>query len=108
MTGSLLVKPDLSPAAAQVHRITPESAGWRYVGFEVFDLHPRQKLEREMSDREQCLVLLSGRASVSVDGQNFCALGRRRSTFGCKPYAVYVPARCQLNIEAEDHRDLPP
>src|SRR5260370_35296616 len=93
MTGSLLVKPDLSPAAAQVHRITPESAGWRYVGFEVFDLHPRQKLEREMSDREQCLVLLSGHASVSVDGQNFGVIGRRPSPFGGKRYAGDVPAR---------------
>ena len=69
MSASLLVKPDLSPAAAQVHRITPESAGWRYVGFEVFDLRPPQRLERESSGREQCLVLLSGRASVSVDAQ---------------------------------------
>lgn len=106
MTGSLLVKPDLSPAAAQVHRITPESAGWRYVGFEVFDLHPRQKLEREMSDREQCLVLLSGRASVRVDGQNFGAIGRRRSPFDGKPYAVYVPARSQLRVEAENNCEL--
>ncbi|MBV8909336.1 MAG: 5-deoxy-glucuronate isomerase, partial [Gammaproteobacteria bacterium] len=44
---SLLVKPDLSPQAGQVHRITPESAGWHYVGFEVFDLAPAQRLERE-------------------------------------------------------------
>ena len=84
MSASLLVKPDLSPAAARVHRITPESAGWGYVGFEVFDLQPRQRLEREICAREQCLVLLSGRASVSVDGQAFgrrpgaCRTGRSR------------------------------
>src|SRR6267378_3622693 len=87
-------------------RFTPASAGWRYVGFEVFDLHPRQKLEREMSDREQCLVLLSGRASVSVDGQNFGAIGRRRSPFDGKPYAVYAPARSQLSVEAETNCEL--
>ena len=34
MSASLLIKPDLAPAAPHVHRITPESAGWRYVGFE--------------------------------------------------------------------------
>ena len=38
MSSSLLVKPDLSPAARQVHRITPESAGWRYVGFGLLTL----------------------------------------------------------------------
>ena len=74
MTASLLIKPDLSAADGQVHRITPQSAGWRYVGFEVFHLLARQKLEREFPDREQCLVLLSGRASVSVNGQDFGAI----------------------------------
>ena len=43
---TLLVKPDLAPVAPQVHRITPESAGWRYVGFEVYDLAPGRTLER--------------------------------------------------------------
>src|SRR6478672_7183288 len=62
MSRSLLVKPDLSPSAAQVHRITPQSAGWRYVGFEVFDLAAGRTLERCEKGREQCLVLLSGRA----------------------------------------------
>jgi len=74
MTASLLIKPDLSAAGGQVHRITPESAGWGYVGFEVFDLPARHRLERETADREQCLVLLSGRASVSVNGQDFGAI----------------------------------
>src|SRR2546430_11277100 len=106
MTASLLVKPDLSPAAAQVHRITPESAGWRYVGFELLDLHPRQRLEREISEREQCLVLLSGRASVSVDGQAFGAIGTRSSPFDGKPFAVYAPARSQLILEAQTRCEL--
>src|SRR2546423_661309 len=106
MSASLLVKPDLSPAAAQVHRITPESAGWRYVGFEVFDLQPRQRLERESSGREQCLVLLSGRASVSVDAQAFGAIGARGSPFEGKPFAVYAPARSQVIIEAQSRCEL--
>ena len=78
-----------------MQRITPETAGWRYVGFEVFDLLPQQKLEREVPDREQCLVLLSGRVSVSVDGQDFGAIGSRRTPFEGKPFAVYAPARAQ-------------
>src|SRR2546423_14042430 len=106
MSASLLVKPDLSPAAAQVHRITPESAGWRYVGFEVFDLRPPQRLERESSGREQCLVLLSGRASVSVDAQAFGAIGARGSPFEGKPFAVYAPARSQVIIEAQTRCEL--
>jgi 5-deoxy-glucuronate isomerase len=106
MTASLLIKPDLSAAGGQVHRITPQSAGWRYVGFEVFDLLARQKLEREIADREQCLVLLSGRASVSVDGQDFGAIGTRRNPFDGKPFAVYAPARSQVTVTAETACEL--
>lgn len=103
---SLLVKPDLSPAAAQVHRVTPESAGWRYIGFEVFDLRPQQALERAASDREQCLVLLSGRAAVSVNGQSFGTIGGRRTPFEGKPFAVYVPARGQVSVTADTNCEL--
>jgi 5-deoxy-glucuronate isomerase len=106
MSSSLLVKPALAAAGGQVHRITPESAGWRYVGFEVFDLLAGRKLEREMSDREQCLVVLSGRAAVSVDGQDFGAIGARRSPFDGKPFAVYAPARSRLRVVAESNCEL--
>lgn len=106
MSSSLLVKPAPAAAGGQVHRITPESAGWRYVGFEVFDLLAGQKLEREMSDCEQCLVVLSGRASVSVDGRDFGAIGGRRSPFDGKPFAVYAPPRSRLTVAAEANCEL--
>ena len=75
MSASLLVKPDLRPGASQVHRITPESAGWRYVGFEVFDLAAGRTLERSLPGREQCLVLLAGRAAVRVGAQDLGTIG---------------------------------
>jgi 5-deoxy-glucuronate isomerase len=102
----LLVKPDLSANAAQVHRITPQSAGWRYVGFEDFDLAPRQTLVRELPDREQCLVLLSGRATVCVAGEDFGALGARANPFAGKPFAVYVPPRAEVRLTAESPCEL--
>jgi len=81
MISSLLIKPDLSAAAPQVHRITPQSAGWRYVGFDVFDLLPQQNLERAVADREQCLVLLSGRTSApSASGTLRSRASRLRCT----------------------------
>jgi 5-deoxy-glucuronate isomerase len=103
---SLLVKPDLSPEAPQVHRITPESAGWQYVGFEVFDLVPPRPFERESGGREQCLVLLSGRASVSIDGRSFGVIGERRTPFEGKPFAVYAPPRSRVGVVAETRCEL--
>jgi 5-deoxy-glucuronate isomerase len=106
MSSSLLVKPDLAPTASQVHRITPASAGWRYVGFEVFDLAPPRRLERASGEREQCLVLLSGRASISVDGEAFGPLGVRRTPFEGKPYAVYAPAHSKVTVVPETRCEL--
>lgn len=103
---SLLVKPDLSPEAQQVHRITPESAGWHYVGFEIFDLTPPKRLERESGPREECLVLLSGRASMSVDGHSFGAIGARHTPFEGKPFAVYAPPRSRIRVVPETGCEL--
>ncbi len=34
----LLVHPSVPDREGRVHAVTPESAGWTYVGFEAFDL----------------------------------------------------------------------
>jgi 5-deoxy-glucuronate isomerase len=106
MSRSLLVKPDLSSATSQVHRITPESAGWRYVGFEVFDLIPGRTLERCVAGREQCLVLLCGRAAVTVGSQDFGTIGLRRNPFEGKPFAVYVPPGTNLSVRPATECEL--
>jgi len=106
VTSRLLVKPDLSPTAAHVHRVTPESAGWRYVGLEVLDLAPGQTLTRELPDREQCLVLLSGTVTLRVAEEDFGAIGARETPFGGKPFAVYVPPRAQVRLTAQSHCEL--
>jgi 5-deoxy-glucuronate isomerase len=64
--------------------VTPESAGWTYVGFEVVCVDGR--LERREEDRETCVVLLSG--SCSLHGLGNAA---RASVFDGPPTALYVP-----------------
>jgi len=106
VTSRLLVRPDLSANAAHVHRITPESAGWRYVGFEVTDLAPGQTLSRALPDREQCLVLLSGTATVRVAGEDFGSIGARANPFAGKPFALYVPPRAEVRLTPQSHCEL--
>lgn len=103
---SLLVKPNLAPGAAQVHRITPETAGWDYVGFDVFDLRAGQKLARNSPDREQCFVLLSGEAAVRVNGKDLGTIGPRPSPFDGRPFAVYLPPRALLEITAQQPSEI--
>ncbi len=88
----LLSKYHTPNEAGLVQAISPESAGWSYVGFQVFDLKQGQKLKQETGDQEVCLVLVGGKASVKTRDLNLENIGDRMSPFEQKkPYAVYVP-----------------
>lgn len=75
--------------------ITPESAGWRYVGFEVLRLEPGEVVERETGGTEQCLVVVAGGCRVG-DWE----LGGRTTPFDGPPEAAYVPPRSSWRVEA--------
>jgi 5-deoxy-glucuronate isomerase len=104
MSASLLIKP--ARTGPQVHCITPQSAGWRYVGFEVLDLKPGERLERAEDAREQCLVVLSGRLSCAVDGAAPGVLGERAHPFAGKPHALYLPPRARAVLIAQSACEL--
>lgn len=91
---SKFIVPSRKQADAQgnVLTITPESAGWTYVGFEVYALKAGQSLRKETGDREACLVLLSGKAKVRANEFAAEEIGQRMSVFEkIPPYSVYVP-----------------
>lgn len=86
-----------------VHRLTPEDAGWRYVGFGLWRLDPGEGLEIAADSRERCLVLVGGRARVAGEGFDFGEVGARTSPFDPgrpRPHAVYVPAGRAIRVEA--------
>ncbi|HET7138191.1 MAG TPA: 5-deoxy-glucuronate isomerase [Gaiellaceae bacterium] len=74
--------------------ITPESAGWTYVGFAVHHLAGR--LERLEEERETCVVLLEGSCSLSGLGE-----ASRASVFDGPPTALYVPPGAPWWAEGE-------
>ncbi len=81
--------------------VTPESAGWDYVGFDLYKLHPGQTAEGKTGDRELCLVFVSGKAKASVAGEDFGVLGARMSPFDGQPWSLYVPAGTAWSLTAE-------
>lgn len=86
---SKLSEPD---ANGRVQSVTPERAGWKYVGFESYRLTAGQSLKQECGDQEVCLVLVSGRADVTTNDLQLDNIGDRMSPFERKkPYAVYMP-----------------
>ena len=80
--------------------VTPESAGWSHVGFEVFRLPRAARIERPTAGREVCAVMLTGRADISFGGQQWRDVGARASVFEGTPDAVYAPPGGSIAIAA--------
>ena len=88
----------------KVHDITPESAGWRYVGFGLYRLAPGETAAEPTGDTEAILVLVEGKARVGAGEADFGELGDRMDVFErTPPHAVYVPERLRL-VGDRDHR----
>ena len=48
----LLLRPQTPDADGLVHRVTPESAGWSYVGFELYRLKTGQTLSQDRATKD--------------------------------------------------------
>lgn len=101
---SLLVK--ASRQSTTIARVTPASAGWRYVGFEAVRLADGESVEREYEGEEVCVVVIGGRVSLRAqarDGapQQWEKLFSRNSPFDdASPYALYAPPHTAVSVEA--------
>jgi hypothetical protein len=103
----LVVSANEAPdASGSVVRITPESADWEYVGFEVLRLADGRAVERHTDAEEVCLVVLSGYCDVSIPGGGWRGIGRRDSVFEGPPYALYLPPGTDYTVEAVSYLEL--
>ena len=90
---NLKIRPsDARHSKGRTIHVTPASAGWTYVGFDLCRLKPGESARGSDREREVCLVLVSGRAAIGADGQYYGMIGERMSPFEGKPWSVYVPA----------------
>ena len=102
---SLLVKP--SGNHGRVLSVTPESAGWEHVGFEVHRLDPGERITLPSSDRETCLVPVIGTFDAQVGERDFRQVGGRQELFSQqKTDALYVPYQQTIQIHALDQLEL--
>jgi 5-deoxy-glucuronate isomerase len=77
-------------------KVTPESAGWTYVGFEVV----RAPVEGDTGTTELCAVVLSGRCTIRSPHGDW-ELGGRQDPFSGMPDAAYLPPRTRYEIEGD-------
>ncbi len=80
-----------------VMRVTPESAGWRYVGFEVYLVG---ELRRAVPDRETCVVVLAGRVEFAAAGHQWLDVGRT-TVFDGTPVSLYVPPGVEWSVRGD-------
>jgi 5-deoxy-glucuronate isomerase len=84
-----------------IQKITPETANWEYITYEVYQLEAGQSLSLPTDDKEVCMVIVSGKADVSTTNNKWENIGDRMSVFERKaPYAVYAPPKDQFEVHA--------
>jgi 5-deoxy-glucuronate isomerase len=105
MTSPLLVK--AVRGGRRIVEVTPERAGWTYVGFRALRLAAGEWEQVDTGTRELCLVVLAGRADVTVEGRTYPALGRRASVFDdAAPTAVYAPSGHHVEVRATSNAEI--
>ncbi|MEL6550125.1 MAG: 5-deoxy-glucuronate isomerase [Pseudomonadota bacterium] len=88
--------------SGEVHRITPESAGWRYVGFSLHRLREGDSASDTTGGREVIIVLVEGKAHLQGAGQDWGVLGDRMDVFEkSPPHSLYLPNGTDWTARAE-------
>jgi 5-deoxy-glucuronate isomerase len=99
------LKAERKQGHGRVVHVTPENAGWTYVGHDHYSLAPGQSASGGSADRETCLVFIQGKGRVSAGG-DLGELGERMSPFEGKPWSVYIPAGVDWSVTATTELEL--
>ncbi|MGZ4172816.1 MAG: 5-deoxy-glucuronate isomerase, partial [Solirubrobacteraceae bacterium] len=103
----LVVHPAANPAADGTFLdVTPASAGWTYVGFEVLTLARGVVAHRDTRDREVCVVVVSGTATVNSHHGEWGGLGGRPDPWSGPPDAAYLPPGTTFQIASADEAEV--
>jgi 5-deoxy-glucuronate isomerase len=97
---SLLVHPGMPGGDGTILSVTPASAFWGYVGFEV--LSGEVAALRETADREVCIVVVEGSVDVRAAAGDWLDVGGREDPWSGRPDAVYLPPGTSFSVEGAD------
>ena len=90
------------PNAAGLNRLPSNPC--KLLDFNLLVLGDGEIYRGATGDRELCAVLLGGKGTVAVNGQEFKNVGGRPNVFSGKPHSVYIP--CQSNYTIAAHGRL--
>jgi 5-deoxy-glucuronate isomerase len=93
-------------ASGLVHDVTPENAGWTYVGFRLHRMADGETLSGGEAGREICLVPIAGDGEATAGGAPLGRIGGRASPFDGPATAAYVPGGQAWSVTAHGPLEL--
>src|SRR5262245_1582024 len=98
---NLLVHPQIggSETGTVVH-VTPDSAGWTHLSFEVRRLNKGMTWTHSTGDNEYGLVILGGVCSVQSSRGSWHEIGQRANVFDGMPYSLFLPRHTDFTLTA--------
>ncbi len=86
------------PTAPGLNRLPTNPC--KLLDFGLLILNPGESYRGETGEREVLAVILGGKATFAVNGQEFQDIGGRPNVFAGKPHSVYIPCGSQYTITA--------
>jgi 5-deoxy-glucuronate isomerase len=103
----LLSRPTEKDQKGRIQNISPESANWTYVGFEVVLLKQGETQIFDTQSTEICAVVVTGLVDITTNKLNCENIGKRLSVFDdLSPFAVYAPPKDTLTITANTDAEV--
>jgi 5-deoxy-glucuronate isomerase len=98
--GSVLVRGARTDDGTVV-KITPEGAGWTYIGFTAVRLAAGGTYTGQTGGDEVAIVVIAGTVTVRSAAGTWEGVGERPDPFSGRPAAVYLPAGTAYEVRAE-------
>ena len=89
-----------------VVRITPETAGWDYIGFRAVRMPAGGVHSGNSGADEVAIVVIGGTVTVRSDTGTWERIGERPDPFAGHPYTVYLPAQTGYQVRAESAAEI--
>jgi 5-deoxy-glucuronate isomerase len=91
----------------RIAEVTPQSAGWKYVGFAAHRLRDGESIALPADALERCIVVLTGTVTIRAGDHAWSEIGERASVFEDRsPYAVYLPRGATASIKAHTASEI--
>ncbi|OYR30969.1 5-deoxy-glucuronate isomerase [Brucella pseudogrignonensis] len=86
--------------------VTPETAGWKYIGFRIERLKGGGAAQGRDDTNELCLVVVQGQGELFINEVSRGNFGDRMSPFDGLPHAIYLPKGTKWRVEATTELEL--